>query len=276
MKLDRFYYPGSKWLFYKLYCGRKGADELLVNHIYRIVSLLYRQGMIEKWFFIRYFDPDFHVRVRFCLKRQEDVHYVISTMYDKLRVLIKEKIIWKIQIDTYERELERYPNIDNAENVFCIDSDMILHILRVVKQSHEIRWKIAIYIVETYLSFCKYSDEQKILLLEFILNSFKEEFGFDEHNSKSLNLLYRTHRQEIKDIIEGNCREEMFLRCINVTKKSCKILTKYIKDNSSREIIDYIHMSMNRLFISCSKQYELTFYFCLYKYYKSVLFLQKR
>lgn len=276
MKLDRFYYPGSKWLFYKLYCSRKGADELLVRKVYQIVNLLYKHDIIEKWFFIRYYDPEFHVRVRFCLKRQEDISYVISVMYEKFRISIKEKVIWKIQIDTYERELERYPAINDAESVFCIDSNMVLRILRTVKQNYEVRWKIAVYIIEMYMSFYRHTNEQKMILLKYLLDSFKKEFGFDEHNSKSLNQLYRMHRQEFMDIVNGNCCDETYLHCVNVVQQAKRILALYIKDSYCHKIVDYIHMSINRLFISCNKQYELVFYFCLYKCYKSIVFLQKK
>src|SRR5262249_46206428 len=55
----RRFAPGSEWTYAKLYCGRAAADRLLAEQIAPLA------GIADQWFFIRYEDPDFHLRVRF-------------------------------------------------------------------------------------------------------------------------------------------------------------------------------------------------------------------
>ena len=63
-KVKRKFIFGSEWLYYKIYLGKKTADLLLVHLKPLIEKLLYQQK-ISHWFFIKYEDPDNHLRLRF-------------------------------------------------------------------------------------------------------------------------------------------------------------------------------------------------------------------
>ena len=60
----RSFYPGDKWLYYKLYGGVKSCDFILPIYILPMMNRLKRMHLISKWFYIRYSDPDFHIRLR--------------------------------------------------------------------------------------------------------------------------------------------------------------------------------------------------------------------
>tara|TARA_R100000789_G_scaffold100433_1_gene110619 strand:- start:1972 stop:2247 length:276 start_codon:yes stop_codon:yes gene_type:complete len=55
---------GSEWLFYKIYVGPKTGDALLTQAVKPLVYKLVSDSLVEKWFFIRYTDPNFHIRLR--------------------------------------------------------------------------------------------------------------------------------------------------------------------------------------------------------------------
>src|SRR5207302_1688840 len=57
--------PGSDWLYVKLYTGTATADQLLRDVVAPVVEQALATGAAERWFFIRYGDPDWHLRVRF-------------------------------------------------------------------------------------------------------------------------------------------------------------------------------------------------------------------
>ncbi|MBK6829054.1 MAG: thiopeptide-type bacteriocin biosynthesis protein [Chitinophagaceae bacterium] len=61
--IQRNFLPGSSWLYYKIYCGSKSADEILLNVIQPLTTELQLGKLISQWFFIRYNDPDFHIQV---------------------------------------------------------------------------------------------------------------------------------------------------------------------------------------------------------------------
>ena len=64
-QVKRSFIIGSEWVYYKIYTGPKTADSILVDFIKPIVDQLLKDGIIKMWFFIRYADPEFHLRVRF-------------------------------------------------------------------------------------------------------------------------------------------------------------------------------------------------------------------
>ena len=66
--IQRTYIPGDQWLYFKIYTGFKTADLLLREVIPRIANQLLAGHIISKWFFIRYSDPELHLRLRFCLQ----------------------------------------------------------------------------------------------------------------------------------------------------------------------------------------------------------------
>jgi len=75
---NRTFIPGSEWVYFKLYTGTKTADSILKNELYGYVSKMLKNGIIDKWFFIRYADPDFHVRLRLHLKESRDFTCVFN------------------------------------------------------------------------------------------------------------------------------------------------------------------------------------------------------
>jgi hypothetical protein len=61
---QRTFVIGDKWLYYKIYCGVKTADMLLLEVIKSLTEQLIEEKIIDRWFFIRYSDPEPHVRFR--------------------------------------------------------------------------------------------------------------------------------------------------------------------------------------------------------------------
>ena len=131
-KVRRTYLPGSNWLYFKIYTGVVTADRIIANEIYRIADRLKTDGLITKWFFIRYSDPDFHLRVRLHLKNVSDTRTVILLFHTIMKRLEAKSLVWKVQVDTYQRELERYHAtlIDDTESVFHVDSEYTVKIIQ--------------------------------------------------------------------------------------------------------------------------------------------------
>ena len=62
---SRLHPPGSNWLFAKLYAGRALEDDLIAGPLRHFAGGVLASGLAAEWFFVRYGDPDRHVRVRF-------------------------------------------------------------------------------------------------------------------------------------------------------------------------------------------------------------------
>ena len=125
----RRFEPGSEWLFAKLYGPASGADSLLCGVIAELRDRLRAQGLIDRWFFIRYRDPDRHLRIRFHGSGPELLGTVLPQMSDALGPVLAAGGLYRICVDTYEREIERYggvAGVEAMERLAEADSDAAL------------------------------------------------------------------------------------------------------------------------------------------------------
>jgi len=264
--VQRTYLPGSNCVYFKIYTGVKTADEILTRNISLIIKRLFENKQIEKWFFIRYSDPDFHLRIRFFVTDEAYIKDVIYAFFNRMKRLEKVGLIRKIQIDTYNRELERYgkKTMEEAETLFCIDSECVISLLKKLKEKDEnYRWMIALYAIDRFFSDFSVDISTKQQWMERWSLSFRAEFGFDMYNSKQFNVKYREHKDTIEKVLKNSIESDDFnvLR-LPVQKRSEKLQPLILQIKSklhSRKIQDitlesllssYVHMTLNRLFRS--------------------------
>ncbi|MFT3772110.1 MAG: thiopeptide-type bacteriocin biosynthesis protein [Minicystis sp.] len=117
--------PGSDWLYLKLYCGRGVQDDLIAGPLRRLTEASVSRQLAEQWFFVRYADPEPHVRLRF----RGDPRVLTTQLLPELCAwgadLMTEGYCCRFTFDTYDREVERYGGtlgIETAERVFHADS----------------------------------------------------------------------------------------------------------------------------------------------------------
>lgn len=130
-QIKRSFIPGDTWLYYKFYSGPKTADKLLVEVLQPLMKQLMVKNQIKKWFFIRYADPKEHLRFRCEMTSIESMPVIIDQINQALAPYIDSKLVWKVQMDTYSRELERYGNSSMAvcEELFYHDSEMVSNLV---------------------------------------------------------------------------------------------------------------------------------------------------
>lgn len=281
--IQRTYLPGSQWVYFKIYTGKRTADELLFKYILPMIKGLKEETVIKKWFFIRYSDPDFHLRLRLLVIDVSHVGIVISMFYSKFISCYLNGLIWKVQLDTYDREVERYGKdlIEEAESIFCIDSECIIDIIKRLKNHENYRWMVALKLIDSLLSAFSFDIFLKQQIMSDLSDSFKKEFGFDKHNSKQFNSKYRDNKQIVELVLNGDISDTSFLKLLVFVKKRSKPLSLLAKriiaklEHTHRDvdvyslIKSYIHMMLNRLFLDKNRIHELVIYDFMNRYYKS-------
>ena len=123
---------GSEWLFLKLYVGRDLQDGLLVGSLRAFARDMLTAGFAEDWFFLRYSDPDPHLRLRFRGDPQVLLGKLLPALCEYCTSLITHGPCLKYSFDTYDREIERYggmEGIELAESLFCADSRSVVDLL---------------------------------------------------------------------------------------------------------------------------------------------------
>ncbi len=272
-KVSRTFVPGDEWLFFKVYCGVKTGDELLVKKILPLAHRLMREKVIVRWFYIRYSDPEYHLRVRFLMRSTDCIGYVITKTKESLSIYLNSNEVSKVIVDTYQREIERYgaEHIELSEQVFHAGSECVATILKNLKENSALRWKAAFLIVDTLLTKLGFSLEQKKEHVERMNDSFLSEFNFNIHNSKSLNDAYRIKRKAVTNIVCGLEKDDMDSLMREHVNTYVKKVEEIIGDIpiDKLNLSSYLHMEMNRLFTSNNRLNEMVVYNYLTRYYKS-------
>ncbi len=281
---------GSEWLYYKLYMGEKTSDKILLDNIASLIIKLKEEKLINKWFFIRYNDPDFHLRLRLNLCNKKDTGKVINEVFSCLSTPYNDGFIWKIQADVYQREIERYGanTISLVEGIFSDNSDFSLMILSLVNgtvNEDRIRWLCLLKATDTMLSHFGYTLKAKEALLEKIKNSFLSEFGGEKETKKIVNKKYREYYKEIYNVIKNGSSESFsgwqkvddILDRHFTRSKSHIAMLLHFKNTGELEVEfnalvwSIIHMMFNRLIRSKQRKHEMVLYNFMHKYYQTEL-----
>ena len=122
--------PSSEWVYAKLYTGTATADDLLQGPVQHLVRQF--ADHIDGWFFLRYGDPDFHLRLRFRVPETGPRQALQQQLGQMASHLMAEGHLWDLQLATYRPEVERYGGAEAlplCEDIFRIDSDAVLELL---------------------------------------------------------------------------------------------------------------------------------------------------
>ncbi|AZA84271.1 hypothetical protein C1637_05350 [Chryseobacterium lactis] len=259
--------PGDEWLYYKIYTGVKIADEILISCLKPLAQDLINRKLIKEWFFIRYNDPDFHIRFRMKITSAEEVGSIIASFNLNIRNYIENGSIWKVELSTYDRELERYGYnmIDHAEKIFYYDSELVTDILESHSEKQDVGlWMIACQTINQYLDAFEFSDDEKLSVLESLAARFNDEFNVDKNIKKQMDRKFRDHQNLLSSIIERSDYHDITENRFLKIKKICKHLSP-----RKREFIDsIIHMHVNRYIKANARAHELLIYNILHKFYK--------
>ncbi|RDI53565.1 thiopeptide-type bacteriocin biosynthesis protein [Flavobacterium glaciei] len=280
--MKRDFCIGSEWLYYKIYTGVKTADLVLLEKLYPVILDLQEEKIICKWFFIRYKDPDEHLRIRFYCKTPENVSTAIARMYPVLNLLLEKNSIWKVQTDTYQREIERYgeKTMIDSEKLFWYDSEMIMQYLTLKPsfERNEAPLLFSFTAIDTFLNSFGLSNFDKLFLMDKLQLAFKKEFDADKSLRKELDKEYRALSQDIDDFLTGKAQNQFpqIFKIIQDKKSEVSAVIVGIPVKLQMPLLDFlsshIHMMVNRHFTSRQRKYELIIYDHLYRYYKIQVF----
>lgn len=284
-KVQRNFITGDHWLYYKIYTGTKTADSILIEIINTLAKDLIQENIIDKWFFIRYGDPKHHLRVRFHCIDKSNLGIIMSRLLPHFNDLTSQDLIWKLQTDTYQREIERYGEntIELSESLFFHDSVLIVTALEIIGgEDDELRWLFALRNIDNLLNTFEYSLDSKLILFEHLKTGFGKEFDMNKDLNKQIDLKYRNYRSQIEEIMtlkqnQDSEYDEIISVLEDFNKDIKSLANTVLKYNNSNLLqvtlnnllISYIHMSMVRLFKSKNRMHEMIIYNFLYRYYKS-------
>lgn len=284
----RSFPPGSKWLYAKLYTGKSTSDQLLIDAIPDLIKELNRQKIIKHWFFVRYGDPDWHLRLRISGNPSRLRNEAQLLIENSLQKWTKQKVIWRIQYDTYEREIERYGGllgIELSEQFFHADSEAVLEIIEMLAPGDaglDERWRLTCAGMDLLLNDFGLSLVKKRELVSRVRDSFAEEHAIDKPFQIMLGEKYRKESTKLAELLKYPKQHSLSPGLEILHRRSMKIAPiikkLQISANSGKIlipieeiVINYLHMYANRLLRASQKQQELVIYDLLTRHYGSLL-----
>ncbi len=291
--ITRHFSIGSSWLYLKIYCGVKTADTILCEVIKPFAENLLATEKIDKWFFIRYADPQNHLRLRFY---QTDGNFadLLQNLHHLLQPYLAANLITSLQTDTYKREIERYgaANMENSETLFCYDSiatTTILSHLATDDSGDQLRWQLALYGTDDLLNSFGLDLAAKKELMTKLQSNFYAEFGVRSKESKKmLSDKFRAERKNITALLSKTLHHTDELAIIwqtfeqrhqNFQPVVVQILSLDKQNKLGVALPDllasYVHMFLNRFLRSKQRLHELVIYDFLVQFYTSEMARRK-
>ena len=248
---QRVFVPGSEWLFAKIYTGPSSADRLLIGPIAKLVEELRRDGVIDRWFFLRYHDPDSHLRVRF----HGDV--ALPRLRAALQTHLDAGVVARLELATYDREVERYggwAGIELAEELFCVDSDAVIALLSELDGDDDGRWKCAVAGADRLLDDFGCPLETKRSIVQNLRMTQAGRFAVDKPLVRQLGDRYRRLRAEVEAAMQDRARfDERSRRFAPVIEE---LRRRELTAPLSAIARSLVHMFLNRLFRGAHAQHE--------------------
>lgn len=281
----RLFPPGESWLYYKVYGGISTLDDLLTSVVPGIVRTALDRHLASRWFFVRYADPENHLRIRFDTRSEFCLQELFSILNGTFNPLLKSGRIWKVQIDTYQREMERYGGLAGmflSEDVFHADSDEVLHLLQVLRDydDQNLRWRLALLGTHDYFRSFDISPIERYRLAQQGREMFGREFGLQNHSKRQLGDKFRVERKQLEAILNGHennalldlarpALENRYSRLRTIADQfRVLVKTRELQVPLEHLIGSFVHMHINRLLRSNQRAHEMVIYDFLCELYE--------
>lgn len=209
----RTFPPGSDWLYVRLYTGELTADAVLTDELAPLQRDFAAAGLVDRWHFLRYRDPHFHLRVRFhgeAALVQADVRPRIETLCADL---VERGVVWRVEFGTYDREVGHYGGpeaIEPAEAAFHADSDAVVSILGLLgrsREDQEERWRLGLYGVHALLLDLGLEPSERLALARHYRDNGARVLGWGDAVFVHTGRRFRHERQALQQLLDPDALE---------------------------------------------------------------------
>lgn len=284
--IQREFAPGSEWLSLKIYAAQSTAEQVLMQSIAPLLRQVQQQGWVKQWFFIRYGDPDWHLRVRLCGEPTVLYGQVLPLLHQQLASWLASQRVRKVELFTYQREVERYGGeaaVIHAERLFQADSEFVLESLALISEHGEaVRWRMALLGVDALLEVFNYDAAQKLSLISELRQLFGQEFQEHAYLRTQLGKKYRDYQvqlqQDFQALMTGETEQprqqmlllrQQFIQQLRPVVQHIVALQHQEQLSCSLDTLlhSLLHMFNNRMFKAYGREQEFVVYDFLRRYY---------
>jgi thiopeptide-type bacteriocin biosynthesis protein len=209
--ITKDFLPGSEWLFVRFHTVPGFADSLLTRTLRPFVRELIQEGLALNWFFIRYADPDFHIRLRILCNTAETAGVLLARIRSIAEELVRRGLCTKIAYDTYDREVARYggpAGIDLCEGIFGADSEAVLDLVDCTPHDEgaNVRWQLTLCGMDALLNDLGFGLEKRYFLATKMAENYGREFNLGPARHQ-IQGKFRRERRVLMSLMNGSKSE---------------------------------------------------------------------
>lgn len=277
----------THWLYYKLYGGPLLLNQLLTQQLYPFLQAIAQQGALQKWFFVRYFDADSHIRLRAQFADRATALRASSMLSELFEPLLEGHTLRNIQTEIYRPEYLRYgfDNMEETEQFFGADSNMVAEYYR-YRETIEDKPALfdalmAMKNIDRALEDFGLTFDEKLSFMEDLSNGFMDEFGDRPYMARQCNNFFKGNNSVISSIFEPGAHPEYawFDELLDIRTRQIPANLKSGNALGGPSRFTYlssvIHMMMNRFFLDAQRKYEMLIYTTLFNFYRQTKYRRK-
>lgn len=251
--------PGSEWLYLKLYCPKYREDDLIGDYLLAFAGNAIAAELADSWFFLRYADPDGHIRVRFHGLPDRLSTHLFGHACRWADNMMGQGICTRMAIETYDREIERFGGVEGtalSERLFHEDSNAVARLVGILKSDQwkdaDARTALFALTIDDLLGSLGLTDEQREAW-------YKERASDTRHGGSEYRRLKTGLRTAVGDVrkwLAGMPSGAGIEECLNRRKRALSGIGKEFGELSDARLltqplaslcISYVHLHLNRL-----------------------------
>lgn len=280
--------PGSNCGYIKIYCSWDAADSLLVDFFAPALRRLMIDGHIQSWFFLRYRDPDTHLRFRVFGQPRSISEHAIPLLNEAAAAVLRECTAWRIQWDTYEPETMRFGGpaaLRHVERIFHAHSESVTATLERLREGRSIggRWRAALIAIDTFMTDVPMTIDARLALVSALRLGLHQEMSRSEVGlARALSSKFRRHRSAIESALCPASTDDAVRECRSTFGASASTVEAWnaLRDLEDRRALSaplstivgsVSHLLVNRLLSHSHREQELVLYDFLARAYRSRL-----
>jgi thiopeptide-type bacteriocin biosynthesis protein len=285
--VQRTFAPGSEWLYLKIYTGTATADRILTDTLGPVIDRLRQDGVVDQWFFLRYSDPEHHLRLRLHGDPSSLRDHALPALTDAVTSLIEDSMVSKLALDTYHREIERYggdDGIELAEQIHAADSDAVLKVLGMLDGDDvaDARWKLCLYATDRLLADAGLDIQQRRDWAKEGASGYRAEYPNAHNLDSGIGGRWRSDRAELTALLDDTTDHvyESERQVFRQRSEQIVPLLAELTDRGGRGMLtqpiehllrSFNHLNAIRLLRSAARTHELILLSFLDRHYASQL-----
>jgi thiopeptide-type bacteriocin biosynthesis protein len=266
-ELRRSFMFGSEWLYIKIFCSPRLSDSLLTEVIGPLVQS--EEGNIRKWFFIRYTENGYHLRLRINAD-EKHIGEILIALNDRMAESGYDQLIKNYQGDVYQREIERYGAelLPQIEELFHYGSELMIWYLGERSQGNAVPDELHFGLITAKRMIESFFEDVEISLqyLKTITAGFLLEFKADKTLRTQMDGRFRGIRQFMTDEISYMGLYGKMEPLLLQVKSLSKLTSSSSLEKRYALLSNAVHMQLNRIFPVEARRHELLVYYFLEKF----------